>query len=532
MKMNNFKVLLARKADNTELYALIKSLSNQSLTSYVLEILEKMAKPSGNTRPVAHATRIFYDHAHHGHGDPNDPSMDTNLETKALRHALTHHISEYKGARKAGLRTVADMHLKKMVPLMHLASQMHHESIAHTDEDGSAHPSKVYVDYPSPHAWEANYTGIERRTDKPSKLKRQTNGWKARLSVKPDSVMKDFRYFEHAPHAGHAAFDDLKPEHKDKAYPWEDIQIGTPAQVKAGKAHLPIEDREVRGYTPHPFDDHPALKSVEGLEAGTSIESELKMLNDMQVKSPHLHDMLERQKNMVMDKHNQDISLARNLHDNWMTGAHGENWLNMPNSDATPPDARPNHVHEDIDPIITPANADARAAKEIEVNLRHVRRDKEPSKSQATLQERKKAAELQAKFRRMDDQGFMMPELDPRLEREARRARAMSESRAQEPQAQQMPQVPQMRPSAEEEIAPTHESHFDDAFDVESIPHGISMPKEAWSRLTPKAKLAMHRSLAPDISKPPEHVPEEAYNTLSPLDKMRIHLAMLPSRED
>jgi hypothetical protein len=180
------------------------------------------------------------------------------VHVEQLRDALGHHISHYKGAlkahhaatdpaEKAKLRGIADQHLNKIVPLMHLAGRA-----------GKHSGGQMTLDYPSTTPWETNYTQTERLPN--GKLKEGTKDLGRRPApnanrAKNNRAVPDYRYLEMAPHPGHPASE--KMPHKG-GYPFEDIQLGSPSKRDVGQAYLPIEDvKGIKEYTPHPFDAHP-----------------------------------------------------------------------------------------------------------------------------------------------------------------------------------------------------------------------------------------------------------------------------------
>jgi hypothetical protein len=74
----------------------------------------------------------------------------------------------------------------------------------------------------------------------------------------------DYRYLEMAPHPGHEA--NATMPHTG-GYPWEEVQIGSPADIDANKAYLHIEDiADKKDYVPHEFDKHP-VRSVADIQA-------------------------------------------------------------------------------------------------------------------------------------------------------------------------------------------------------------------------------------------------------------------------
>jgi len=222
------------------------------------------------------------------------------VHVEQLRDALGHHVSGYKGAlkahhaatdpaQKAALRGAADQHLNRIVPLLHLAGKASKHS-----------GGQMVLDYPSMTPWETNYTSTERLPN--GKLKEGTKDLGRRIAPnanrsKNSRAVPDYRYLEMAPHPGHTAAE--KMSHKG-GYPFEEIQLGHPSKRDMGQAYLPIEDREVKGYEPHPFDAHPINRFADhsqhdlgpehheqinsGLAGWTDSEHHKKWLSDQKAK--------------------------------------------------------------------------------------------------------------------------------------------------------------------------------------------------------------------------------------------------------
>jgi hypothetical protein len=252
VELKSFKEILLKKADgNPYLQTLIKYAKDDLIADEVLDALQKMAEPSAAMgRGANHAVTSY-------------AAGMKPVHVEQLRDALGHHISHYKGALKAHhaasdpaektkLRGVADQHLNKIIPLMHLAGKAR----AHSG-------GNLTIDYPSTVPWETNYTTTERLPN--GKLKEGTKDLSRRPSPNANRknnprAVPDYRYLEMPPHPGHATSE--KMPHKG-GYPFEEIQLGNPSKRDAGQAYLPIEDvKDVKDYVPHPFDAHPVNHHV------------------------------------------------------------------------------------------------------------------------------------------------------------------------------------------------------------------------------------------------------------------------------
>lgn len=257
MELDSFKAILLRKADgNTNLLEVLTNIEEDALINSVVDALEKMAKPTHLTGVNANAPLTGF-----------GANLD-RTDTTQLRDALSHHLSHYKAAlkghhaatdekEKGHLRQVADQHLEHAIPLMHLAAR------------ASAHSQgKLGIDYPPLAPWETNYTTLE-RTDK-GRFKRDAKLLRARPSkgAKRDhdlsTSIPDYHYLEMAPHPGHESVGKMPHE---GGYPWEEVQVGSPADIDAKKAYLHIEDiADKKDYTPHEFDSHP-IRGVADVQA-------------------------------------------------------------------------------------------------------------------------------------------------------------------------------------------------------------------------------------------------------------------------
>lgn len=257
MELKSFREILLKKADgNPFLQTLIKYAKDELIAEEVIESLLKMAAPSAAMGRGANSALAAY-----------GSSMGTG-DVEQLRDALGHHVSHYKSAlkahhaatepgMKAKLRGVADQHLNKIIPLMHLAGR----ASKHTG-------GKMLLDYVGTTPWESNYTTTHRHEHN-GKLKEGTKDLGRKLAPNANReknmrAVPDYRYLEMSPHAGHEK--TAKMPHKG-GYPFEEIQLGAPAKRDLGQAYLPIEDiKNVTDYVPHPFDAHPVHRVADHAE--------------------------------------------------------------------------------------------------------------------------------------------------------------------------------------------------------------------------------------------------------------------------
>jgi hypothetical protein len=322
MNLNSFKELLIKKAEgNSELLTLINFIDNNSLADKLLESLEKMARPQASMGRSANAAITAF------------ANQLKNKDVEKLRDALGHHISHYRSALQRGNREVADKHLNRVIPLMHLAAR------------ASAHSNgQLGLDYVPMEPWETNYTTTERRPET-GKLKEGTKGLRRRLnSVSRDKnprSVPDYNYLEMPPHEDHP--DSKKMTHTG-GYPFEEIQIGNPSKIDSGEAYLHLFDAgDQKDYVPHPFDMHPIHEHAD---------------------KPHEH---------LNEDHLNDF--AKKMTD-WHTSDHSKQWLeSIKEQHAKDPEAfkargktKPPHFFEGIQLKTQPHKATQNLEKPMEVS--------------------------------------------------------------------------------------------------------------------------------------------------------------------
>lgn len=242
MELKSFRELLLKKsADNPTLQTIIDVMKDELIAQKVIESLEKMARPQASMGRSANAAVTAFG------------NQMKNKDVEMMRDALGHHVSHYQSALKNGQREIADKHLNKIIPLMHLAGK------------ASAHSGgQLGLDYTPLEPWETNYTTPERIQEGAArgvagKLKEGTKGLRRRLNSTPRDKnprsVPDYRYLEMKPHEEHS--DTKRSPHKG-GYPFEEIQIGNPAKIDAKEAYLHLHDPGKQdAYVPHPFDEHP-----------------------------------------------------------------------------------------------------------------------------------------------------------------------------------------------------------------------------------------------------------------------------------
>lgn len=324
MELKSFKELLLKKAEgNPYLQTLIEYAKDDLIVDGVIESLLKMAEPSAAMGRGANSALTSY-----------AASMD-NSDVEQIRDALAHHISHYRGALKAGNRAVADAHLNKIIPMMHLAGRA-----------GRHSNGKMVLDYVSTTPWETNYT-THARHEGSGLLKEGTKDLGRRPKKMRGGVLEphqrtldhrgvpDYRYLEMPPHALHET--SAKMPHKG-GYPFEEIQLGNPAKRDAGKAYLPIEDvGPVNQYVPHPFDQHPVHAVADTPEHHLTPEEKEKFVNELAAWKSGSHHQKWLQDQKAKFQADKEAYLARGTQ-------------------------KPKHVYEGLKLLEQPAHAKAQAA--------------------------------------------------------------------------------------------------------------------------------------------------------------------------
>lgn len=280
--LTGLRELLLRKADTPELQELVKSLPEDILSVSVEEALEKMARKgdSANHALLATAGHILPEVA----GDHPHESMDAAL----IHDNLSHHLTHYKAALKAGDRGNADRHLENAMKTINYGRKLEGitsggvrvRSGSTAKEMGGEGDNLI-----SPTPWEMNYTGSER---KGSKYSEDPKGWSRQLSQarKPTDMFPDYQYMEHAPHPHH----NVETWGHEGAYPFHDLQVN-------GK-HVDIQDTNHSGkFEPHVLDSHPGRNHAHTLSSKMSRTDAEKFSKDHQswLQGPELDSWLNSQ---------------------------------------------------------------------------------------------------------------------------------------------------------------------------------------------------------------------------------------------
>lgn len=264
MKISSFRSLLLKRAsDDPAVLRFIKDVRDDVLLSKTIESLSKMARQTANMGKDANAALVAFGASAH----------DESHIVPMLREALAHHISHHKASlramhseqdpsAKARHRRVADAHLNRIIPLLHIAAAAGRHSMG-----------AMNLDHVDTRPWEANYTSTLTRQQardlgltqgrSEERLHLPQHGAEG-LNRRPASKVRgkfgvpDYRYLEMPPHPHPHTWPGWNTEGHEGGYPFETIKLGSDSDVNFDRAWLPIKDVEPKSeYTPHVFDLHP-----------------------------------------------------------------------------------------------------------------------------------------------------------------------------------------------------------------------------------------------------------------------------------
>ena len=282
MSLSGFRHLLIKKiGEDAELSSLLGQMGDTDLEGAIIESLSKMARNAG--LKANHVMSLF---GHHLASDNDGVSLESDM----FRDALSHHLSHYKAALKAGDREMADQHLKKVMSMMHIANRAHNISNLNLRVGSGRASNGKSLPLISSSPWEKNYSGAEQRTDGKGGYKQLPKNWGRKLGGE-SSAFPDYRYMEMRPHQ------EDRDSHKimgygDHAYPFHEITVND--------QHVNIDDvpHEKGKFESHPFDSHPISdedhykwSNQMGPEEG---QKYMKAYHDW-LHSPHVENWIEDQ---------------------------------------------------------------------------------------------------------------------------------------------------------------------------------------------------------------------------------------------
>jgi hypothetical protein len=240
--LTGFRELLMKRAD-AALQAVIAKIADGDLAVSVIESLQKMSRKgdSANHAIAASAGHVLpevaKDHPHE--------SMDAAL----LHDNLSHHLTKYKAALKAGDRSTANQHLENVMRTMQYGAKLEGASnggVRLRSGSTATEHGKEGQKLLSPTPWEMNYSGSEVGSNgRPTEV---TKGWNRKLTQgrKATDMFPDYQYLEMAPHEHNS----VHTYGHEGAYPFHDLQVN-------GR-HVVVDNAEHSGkFEPHVFDSHP-----------------------------------------------------------------------------------------------------------------------------------------------------------------------------------------------------------------------------------------------------------------------------------
>ena len=251
MKLDNFRKLLLKKSENSDIENIVYFVHDDIIADMVMESLEKMARAKHKGDAANLAMRDF------------GVEMDPEHEPSMIHDALSHHASQYKSALHSGRHDLANQHARQIFRIMDMADQAQKHS-----------HGKLDVQAVSPHAWERNaktkqFTEEDRPVQagrkKPGQFVTDTKGWRYRG--------RDYSFLQQAPHESYRG--EVRRHGHNEGYPLEHIRIN-------GR-HLDIQDvppEDLKGYKEHPFDKHPVMDHFEIPASQRSPQDDQKWLED------------------------------------------------------------------------------------------------------------------------------------------------------------------------------------------------------------------------------------------------------------
>lgn len=265
--LDNFRELLLKKTQGTDLEYLVKYVRDEVLVDTVIESLEKMARGRHKGDAANIATREFA------------MTMDPEIEGYLIRDALGHHASRYKAALQSGRKDLANAHARQIFKIMDFADQAQKHS-----------GGKLSVEAVSPQPWERNiktntydesHPLVQAGKRKPGQFVTDTKGWRYRG--------RDYSFLQQAPHPSYA--NEVAEHGHVQAYPIEKIRVN-------GK-YITIQDidpSELKGFEKHHFDEHPILEHYKIPAAKYEPEHHMKYkdLTDQYYDRPHLEEWIDK----------------------------------------------------------------------------------------------------------------------------------------------------------------------------------------------------------------------------------------------
>jgi len=241
MKLKAFRELLLKKSNDAITDKIVNSVSEELLSSMVIESLEKMAK----MRAKGPAAALAEEHAAEHSIDPDITSLPNNM-----LHAIGHHIAGYRKAQENGSQALANHHAKMYGRYMKLGESIKN----HLADQGD---NSFNFESISPRPWQFQLRHGDHNQDRSQisfdkqKLK-DVPGWK--------QDHKGYDWLQLSPHSEHKDHSDVTGKGHNSNYPMEAVSInGKPVTVPSS-----IEERD------HPMDFHPAVTHVHKSNAALS----------------------------------------------------------------------------------------------------------------------------------------------------------------------------------------------------------------------------------------------------------------------
>jgi hypothetical protein len=339
MKLDSFRELLAKKAQDVSMKNLIKFMKDDLFADLVYESLEKMATAKHRGDAANVSLRDFAE------------KVDPEYHPDMIHDALSHHASNYKAALNSGNHAVANKHAQQLFKIVDMADMAQKHSLG-----------KLKVESVDPKPWERNHflNQYEDHNDpkvqsgkyKIGDYKTKTKGWRYRGS--------DYGFLQQAPHESYAG--EVRRHGHNNAYPMEEIKVN-------GK-HIDVEDvKSPTVYTPHPFDAHPIMQHFE---------------ESAKTRSPEK----DKQYYSERDNFTESPELARYL------ASHEERQKANPEKHAQRGSVKSMPVHKQIDPLDTSKQTSTESAQQVDKPASKAIVRKPTAGSSLSAEERAKAISL------------------------------------------------------------------------------------------------------------------------------------------
>ena len=234
MELKSFRELLLKKAQgNPTLESLLVATQPELFAEQVVEALEKMARPHKSQGRFANPAIVAM------------ANMMPGKTIRMMRDSISHHLTQYKAAYKAGNHKLANEHMRVAYPMLDLLHRMHNNS-----------GGQLQVDAPPMEGREMQHTGAQRNAK--GLLVQGTKGYGRR------PTKGDYSFVAKTPDPRHKHY-TAYPEHRETGAPLHEVQIGDLNELLSGAGYVSInhDAPAPTRFMPHEFDEHPIMKYID-----------------------------------------------------------------------------------------------------------------------------------------------------------------------------------------------------------------------------------------------------------------------------